>query len=411
MTVDTQSRADRVASVAFLVGEIPCAPFIAALINGVAARRTVIVMGSERSGKRLDVFGANVSVERCPQSRLGRVRYTAGCLLRLVGRGSLELEPLWRFIMKNGRRHAFSRLLYALPILLHRPEIVHVQWAKALHRTMELTELYSFAIVLSLRGTHISSSPLGDAELLREYQQDFPGVHAFHAVCHAIEADAVALGALPDRIRVIYSGIDEAVLALPLMQLRSELRPLRILSVGRIHWRKGYHRALDAIGQLVRTYQVEYRIIAGSPDDELLLQLHDLGILESVHFEPAMSQTEVMEQMRTKADVLLVPSMGEGIANVAIEAMALGLPVVATHCGGMPELIDHGRTGLLCDPWDVHSMVDALKSFADMPLDRREEMRTNARDEIAATRRLGGLVSAMQVLYDEAMVRSQREKL
>ena len=410
MTADFQSSASRPACVAFLVGEIPCAPFITALINGVAQQRRVLVVGSERPGQVAD-FGANVSIERCPRSRLGRVRFAVRGLLRLVGRGSLELQPLWDYVGKNGLRDAFGRLLYALPILLHRPEIVHVQWAKALHRTIELRELYPFTVVLSLRGTHISSSPLGDAELLRDYRQDFPKVNAFHAVCHAIEADAVELGAAPDRIRVIYSGIDEAVLALPLVPLRSELRPLRILSVGRIHWRKGYHRALDAITQLAKTHEVEYRIIAGNPDDELLLQFHDLGLQETVHFEPSMAQAEVMEQMRTRADVLLVPSMGEGIANVAIEAMAVGLPVVSTCCGGMPELIRHGETGLLCDPWSVDSMVDALQRFAEMSLEQREELRANARAEIMATRKLDGLVSAMHSLYENAIVSSQKEVL
>ena len=103
--------------------------------------------------------------------------------------------------------------------------------------------------------------------------------------------------------------------------------------------------------------------------------------------------------------------MGEGIANVAIEAMAVGLPVVSTCCGGMPELIRHGETGLLCDPWSVDSMVDALQRIAGMSLAQREEMRVNARAEIASTRTLDGLVSAVHSLYEAAMLNCQEESV
>ena len=360
-----------------------------------------VVVGSKRSGIESE-FHESVDVECCPRSRWGRLTFAVSRLVRLLGRGSLELVPFWNYLMKAGRQKAFGRLLYAIPILLHRPEIVHVQWAKSLHRAMELRDLFSFAVVLSLRGTHISSSPLGDVELLAEYRQDFPKVHAFHAVCRAIKADAIALGARSDRIRVIYSGVDCALVEAPLEPLREDLRPLRVLSVGRIHWRKGYHRALDAVAQLAKSRPVEYRIIAGPPDDELLLQMNDLQVGGIVHFEPAVPRQEVLEQMRHHADLLLVPSMGEGIANVAIEAMAVGLPVLVTRCGGMPELVQAG-SGLLCDPWDTDSMAEALGLLAEMPLQERDELRKTGRRYIAENRRLDDLVREMHLLYEEAI--------
>lgn len=397
-------------SIAFLVGEIPCATFITALINGVSHERSVLVVGSERSGIASE-FAADVRVERCPLSRLGRLCFAVSGLVRLLASRSIEIEPFWDYLTRRGRREAFGRFLYALPLLLHRPGIVHIQWAKALHRAMELRELHSFAVVLSLRGTHISSSPLGDVELMHRYRQDFPKLHAFHAVCHAIEKDAIAMGADADRIRVIYSGVDRALLEVPLVPLREELRPFRVLSVGRIHWRKGYHRALDAIRQLGESHTVDYAIIAGTPDDELLLQLDDLELGSVVHFEASMSREEVLEQMRINADLLLVPSMGEGIANVAIEAMAIGLPVLATQCGGMPELIESGESGLLCDPWDAGAMADGLRHFANLSLEERDTLRQNARRFVAETRQLDTLVSEMHALYDDAVRNQHADEL
>ena len=390
------------AAVAFFVGEVPCAPFITALINGVAKRRKVFVFGSERRGKGSG-FGDTVFLEQCPQARWRRVWFVAKGLASLFFRRSLDGVSLWNYVTLRGRHEVFSRLAFALPLLVHRPEIAHIQWAKALQRVMELRQLHSFAVVLSLRGTHVSSSPYGDPQLLREYHKHFPAVDAFHAVCEAIKRDAVVLGAPPARIRVIYSGVDRALLDAPPPVIRDVLGPIRILSVGRIHWRKGYHRALDAIAELRKTVDVRYRIVAGSPDEELLLQLSDLELGDEVEFLPSMSRDEVIDCMRRDADVLLVPSMGEGIANVAIEAMAVGLPVVATDCGGMPELIRSGENGLLCSPWCVDEMVNALREFSSMTLQQRQEMQNRARSFVANHRQLGELVSEMQALYDDAL--------
>ena len=124
-----------------------------------------------------------------------------------------------------------------------------------------------------------------------------------------------------------------------------------------------------------------------------------------------MSREEVLEQMRINADLLLVPSMGEGIANVAIEAMAIGLPVLATQCGGMPELIESGESGLLCDPWDAGAMADGLRHFANLSLEERDTLRQNARRFVAETRQLDTLVSEMHALYDDAVRNQHADEL
>lgn len=393
---------------AFFVGEIPCAPFITALVNGVAEKRRVLVCGAERTGDD-DGFAPGVVVEKCPRSRWDRFRFAARRLLMLLARRTLAVGQVWRYMAARGLKESPGRLLLALPLLVHRPEIVHIQWAKALTRVMELRQLFPFAVVLSLRGTHISSSPFGNPDLAQAYRLHLPRVHAFHAVCCAIRSDAVALGAAPERIRVIYSGVDNSLLLEPMPPLRECLAPLRVLSVGRMHWRKGYHHALDAIGRLRESQHVHFRIIAGEPDDELKWQMEDLALQGIVEFCVTMSRTEVIREMRNNADVLLVPSVGEGIANVAIEAMAVGLPVVATSCGGMGELVETGETGLLCDAWNAESMALALLQFAGMPLAGRERLRRNARAFVAGQRRLDDLVKEMHLLYNDAATRNQKE--
>lgn len=396
------SRESAIESIGFFVGEVPSPPFIASLVNGIAQTRTVYVFGAEASDGETG-FTDRVVVEKWPRSRLKRLLFLAKGLAKLGLSNSDAFGRLLRYAEVDGWKGGMKRMIQGVSLLVHRPELVHVQWAKSLRQVMEMRELYSFPIVLSLRGTHITSSPLADPYLKSRYKEDFPNVEAFHAVCHSIGKDAVKLGAAAGRVTVVYSGVSEELLNLPLVPLRKQLTPLRILSVGRIHWKKGYHWALDAVAQLQETHSFEYRIIAGGADDELRWQIAELGLQDSVRFLSRMTRAEVLTEMREAADVLLVPSVDEGIANVAIEAMAVGLPVIATHCAGMPELISDRKTGLLSDVWNPGEMGEVLVSFATMSIKEREGMRVRAREYIRETRTVHRLYAEMNALYDKVI--------
>ena len=67
------------------------------------------------------------------------------------------------------------------------------------------------------------------------------------------------------------------------------------------------------------------------------------------------------------ADVVLVPSMAEGMPNVLLEASACGRPVFGSAVGGIPEAIVHGQTGLLLPPGDVNAWRDAVREYASKP--------------------------------------------
>ncbi|MGK0189455.1 MAG: glycosyltransferase involved in cell wall biosynthesis [Verrucomicrobiales bacterium] len=393
------NRTSALASIGFFVGEVPCPPFIATLVNGIAQSRSVVVFGADAGGRETG-FVAGVVVEKWPRSRLKRLFSLVSGFLKLAITDAEACRRLWRYAAVDGWRLSVNRLIQGLPLMIHRPDIVHVQWAKSLRQVMEMRELYSFPIVLSLRGTQITSSPLADTFLRRRYEEDFPMVEGFHAVCHSIKNDAIRLGAPAERVSVVYSGASDELLDLPLVPLKKPLKPLRVLSVGRIHWKKGYHWALDAVAEFQQTHAIEYRIIAGGPDEELRWQIAELGLQDSVRFLSRMTRAEVLIEMRETADVLLVPSVDEGIANVAIEAMAVGLPVIATHCAGMPELIADGETGLLCDVWTPGSMSRVLQTFASMSVEDRESMRSRARSSIKDSRTVQALFSQMIALYD-----------
>ena len=114
-------------------------------------------------------------------------------------------------------------------------------------------------------------------------------------------------------------------------------------------------------------------------------------------------RADVPDVMRS-LDCFVLPSLGEGISNTILEAMATGLPVVATAVGGNAELVEPQRTGLLVASDDVDALASALlRLWRDQPLARR--MGTAARDAVESRFSLRSMVAAYQTLYDRQLAR------
>ena len=105
-------------------------------------------------------------------------------------------------------------------------------------------------------------------------------------------------------------------------------------------------------------------------------------------------------------DLFVLPSLAEGISNTILEAMASGLPVVATAVGGNPELVDEGRTGTLVPPADPQAMAQAmLRYYADAAECRRQgrEARRTAERRFGMTAMTNGYLA----IYDKTLQRQQ----
>ena len=85
------------------------------------------------------------------------------------------------------------------------------------------------------------------------------------------------------------------------------------------------------------------------PIDELEALTRDLGIGERVTFTGRLDETATLKAI-ARSDILVLASFMEGLPVVLMEAMALGVPVIASRVAGIPELVEHGKTGLLFDP-------------------------------------------------------------
>ena len=170
------------------------------------------------------------------------------------------------------------------------------------------------------------------------------------------------------KVDVIHCGVDPAAFALTRRRVAG---PLRIVAVGTLHEVKGQIHLIEACHLLIeRGVDVTCRFIGDGPDREALqARIDALGLTERVALAGRMTSDAVAAELAA-ADVLAAPSVPtrggkrEGIPVVLMEAMAAGLPVVASRLSGIPELVTDGISGLLVTPGDAAALADALARLA-----------------------------------------------
>jgi len=150
--------------------------------------------------------------------------------------------------------------------------------------------------------------------------------------------------------------------------------------VGRLVEKKGIGYVLDAVRRLIDSgIAVEYELAGEGPLRERLeAEGHRLGIGQRVRFLGWQSQQQVREAL-DRADLLVAASVTadnadeEGIPNVLKEAMAIGVPVLSTRHGGIPELVEDGVSGILVPERDAEALARELAGLAARP-ERRAEL-------------------------------------
>lgn len=175
-----------------------------------------------------------------------------------------------------------------------------------------------------------------------------------------------------DKIQVIYGGVDVERLT-PSLRSRST-GPFRILCVARFEEVKGHRYLVEACRLLrERGVALECRLVGDGPLlSTIEKQIKRVGLSREVRLLGGSTYQEVIQELR-RADVVVSPAVPtangkrEGIPNVLKEAMACGVPVVASAVGGIPELVENGETGILVAPRDAVLLADTLKRLSDDP--------------------------------------------
>jgi glycosyltransferase involved in cell wall biosynthesis len=382
--------------IAVYSGTIPSTTFIERMIDGLAS-----------NGFKVALFGLQLKKGNYPKSvsvysyssQFSKLFILLKYSLLLSLFKAADKKKLDAIIAKKSTNAILHKVKY-YPVLYHKPDVFHLQWAKSLEDWIWLQE-FGVKIILSLRGTHITISPIANKTLASKYKQLFPKVDGFHAVSNSIIKEALQYGANSAKTKVIYSGLNPV--KMPFEINMNENKPLQILSIGRSNWVKGYTYALEACSLLKKdNFNFQYTIIGANTDEELLFQRAQLELENQVVFEKSIPFEKIINKIH-QADILLLSSVEEGIANVVLEAMALGTLVISTNCGGMDEVILDEQNGFLVPIRNPKAMADKIKSIASLSENEKHSIKTNARKTIENQHDFDCKIHEMSALYQTVL--------
>ena len=387
-------------------GTIPPPVFIENLVNGLAEKGDKVFVYGKPIGRNYQFLSSGIIQRKFPATKVGILLKPIYLFLMLFISQPHLCLTLGKQVWQNSKSwiQYLHRLCRIFPPILDNLDILHIQWAKMLVEYPEFVEGFNCPIVLSLRGTHINVSPVINEKLAILYRKYFPKLNGFHAVSQAILNKAEKYYADINKITVINPAVNEKLLnykADKVNNLDSDI--LHIISVGRCHWIKGYTTVLDAMSILRREkVDFNYTIVASGRDQEnILYQIHDLGLNECVSFiNDDLSHDEVLKKI-SECDLFLLPSLEEGISNAVLEAMALGVPVISTDCGGMGEVIRNSENGFIVPIRDAASMAGTIRKFIDLDKTYRINIIKNARETIIHNHLLSHQVDQFKSFYSK----------
>lgn len=218
---------------------------------------------------------------------------------------------------------------------------------------------FHIPVVITARGTDINLIP--DYPYPRRLiLQAAQSAGALITVCQALKDRLVELGVPSAKVTTLRNGVDLEIFA---MKDRDALRTklgvsgFVLVSVGLLIERKGHHLIIEA---LPRIQDATLLIVGSGPDRQQLENLAQrLGVGNRVRFLGAMDQKSLCEVYNC-ADVSVLASSREGWANVLLESMACGTPVIGSAVWGTPEVIASPDAGLLLEKRDAKSIVTAI---------------------------------------------------
>ena len=309
-----------------------------------------------------------------PNNYLWRLIKGLGLILSNLHKGSLDCLQLLNFF-KYGQQITSLKALYrAIPLLNNRSyEIIHCQFGTIGPVALQFrqTGILQGKITTTFRGIDISRHIQENGEDV--YNELFAEGDFFFANCGFFRDRAIRLGCNPNKIVVHGSGIDCSKFAFKSRSFPSDGKVI-ITTTGRLVEKKGIEYAIRAVTKIVEIYpNIEYNIIG---DGELMKNFQqlitELGVNDTIKLLGWKDSAEIASIL-DRSHIFVAPSVTaadgnqDAPVNTLKEAMAMGLPVISTFHGGIPELVDDGISGFLVPERDADAIVEKLRILIENP--------------------------------------------
>lgn len=334
-------------------------------LGGLGSHVSDLATGLARSGCRVSVLAftrgkpaiekeGNIAVHRIPQGHGTHTR-------KVVSREATIVEQV---LAINEDFLAYAENLTATPG--ERPDVIHCH------------DWFGFPVARALRDTHqipvvgtvhLLNHPfrswwgqVTEDELIEQEREFCRHSNALIGVSHSMRAIIMRTHDVPgDRVYAIHNGIDlvaaeespvDEVAARELRRKYVQPGEKTVLFAGRFTPQKGIEALLESAAEVIMKFRRVRYLFAGAPDSWQAAQMMDklfsrhTGLRRSVTMLGKIPRRE-LARLYHIANLAIVPSIYEPFGYAAIEAMTAGVPVVASNVGGLAEIVEHGRTGLL----------------------------------------------------------------
>jgi len=228
--------------------------------------------------------------------------------------------------------------------------------------------------------------------------------NAVAAVSESVRQRLTDSGIAEEKIKVIANGIDveafERASALP--ELRGSAEKV-IGVVARLDLQKGFEHLLAAVRELAASFTgLKVVIVGEGPDREAIEQMIERNGLQKTVV--LAGQRTDMPNVYASIDMLVLPSLNEGLPMTLLEAMAASRPVIAARVGAIPRVIEDGKTGLLVNPADAAGLKDAMaRLLTDAALSG--QLAAQGHDSVALHYTAGAMARQYRAMYDDVLGR------
>ena len=205
-------------------------------------------------------------------------------------------------------------------------------------------------------------------------------------------------------IRVIYNGIDTELFRPDPEKQGYSPNGVHLLCVSRLIERKGLDYLFQAVAN-IRSPEIQVGLVGtGSNEQKLKMKAKELGIEQRIHFY-GYKPPHDLARLYNQADIFVLPSLSESFGMVLLEAMSCGLPVIASHVGGIPEIVKNGENGILVSSGSAAEIEKAIRCLMDDPLLRGKLSKNNI-SKIRAQFTWDRIAIQYQSVYQETLQQS-----
>ncbi len=291
----------------------------------------------------------------------------------------------WYRLENNiGRIEFITKLYLNAPLLKADLDWLHFGFGTMALGRESLAQVIGAKMAVSFRGFDIGIYPIKHPNC---YQKLWEYLDQLHVISNDLHQLAIKEG-LPSTIPVvkITPAIDINFFK-PEQKIPQEpSSPLKLISVGRLHWKKGFEETMRAL-KIVKEqgYEFTYTIIGeGDQYERIAYAAYEFGFLEQVRFLGKLSREEVKKEVEA-AEIYIQYSIQEGFCNAVLEAQALGKLCIVSDAEGLPENVLDEQTGWVVPKLQPELLAKKIIALSRLSEERKQPVRTDAIDRVRQT--------------------------